>query len=282
MKKAYELEEAVRFEGLGLHSGVETTLEVRGRGDGGEGIVFVRGDKRVEARADRVELRPLCTMIRGDDGTEFYTVEHVMSSLFMMGIVSAEVECAGPEVPILDGSARGFVEGLRRAKKREVGDVGWIDVKERVEVKSEDGGSWVVCDPVEGERMELLFELEYDTPYIGHQSLALVWGEGGDDVVDRVWDARTFCLLEDLERVRAMGLGKGGSLENAVVIGADGVLNAGGFRGEDECVRHKMMDALGDLWTLGKYVKGRIHFHKSGHGLNNMLARRLMGLEGGE
>ena len=279
--KSFVLEGSGSIEGVGLHSGTHVTMQIGPRADNGKGIRFLRETGiPIELDYRLVEITPLCTLIKGQDGTEVQTVEHILSALFMMGVESADIALNAKEIPIMDGSAKPFLELLHRLPKREIGQIDWISASRPFEVKAgflKDG--FVRYEPLSDDEkncMECHFEIDYKNKVIGKQKQSIKLCDGGDDAEGLLGSARTFCLLRDLKQIQQMGLAKGGSLENALVIGEDSVVNDEGFRMENECVKHKLMDSLGDIWTCGKYIRGKIHFYKSGHALNNKFLRTLM------
>ena len=271
------LRSAIGCVGIGLHSGARVTLTLRpGAADGG--IVFRRTDLSPElggvdlpARHDLVTDTRLCTAL-SRDGVRIGTVEHVMAALAACGVDDALVEVDGPEVPILDGSAAPFVflidcaGTVATTASREV-----IEVLETIRV--EDGDAWAELHPSLRPGLEAELEIDFGATAVGRQSLSLVVTSDAFRTV--LADARTFTLAEDVARLRAAGLARGGSLANAVVVDGPLVLNPGGLRHPDEFVRHKLLDVVGDLAMAGAPLQARFRGHRSGHALNNRLLRAL-------
>lgn len=235
------------------------------------GITFLRTDIRlgnaeIPALWDHAEQSPLCTMIKNDAGVSVSTIEHVMAALVGCGVHNALIKVDGPEVPVLDGSAAPFVRGIMAAGvKRLKAPVHVIEVLNPVEVHTAQG--WARLGPGKGLSMD--FHIDFADKAIGRQSKSLNLANG--TFVRELCDSRTFCRASDVEAMRAAGKALGGTLENAVVVDGDTVLSPGGLRHADEAVRHKMLDALGDLALAGAPILGHYEGHKAGHTLTNML-----------
>jgi UDP-3-O-[3-hydroxymyristoyl] N-acetylglucosamine deacetylase len=260
--------------GVGLHSGQRVRVSIR-PAPVGSGIVFVRtdldGDNRVRVTAEAVVQTRLCTVIANDSGVTVATIEHLMAALAALDVDNAVVELDGPEVPIMDGSALPFVQLLDRAgRRRQEAERKYIEVLETVEIV--DGAKCARLSPAD--RFELAFEIEFPTPVIGRQRVELAVTE--DSFRRELADCRTFGFLHEVEALRQAGLARGGTMENAVVIDGDRVLNPEGLRRPDEFVRHKALDAVGDLYALGAPIIGRFEGVLAGHALNNLVARALM------
>lgn len=261
--------------GIGLHTGQHVRLSIR-PAPAGTGVVFVRtdlpeGGNIVPARAENVTQTRLGTVITNASGVSVSTIEHLMAALSALGVDNAFIELDGPEVPIMDGSALPFVQLLdqagfrRQSKVRRV-----IEILRPIEVR--DGDKRATLRPAG--RFEMRFEIDFDTPVIGHQAVELVVTE--QSFRRELAAARTFGFAENVEALRAAGLARGGSLDNAIVIDGDRILNDGGLRFADEFVRHKALDAIGDLYVLGMPILGRFEGVRAGHGLNNALVRALL------
>ena len=237
--------------------------------------MFVRtdldGDNRVKATAEAVVQARLCTVIANDSGVTVATIEHLMAALAALNIDNAIVELDGPELPIMDGSALPFVQLLDRAgRRRQDAERRYIEILGAIEVF--DGDKYACLSPADG--FEMAFEIEFPTALIGRQRVELTVDE--DSFRAELADCRTFGFASEVEALRAAGLARGGSLENAVVIDGDRLLNPEGLRRPDEFVRHKALDAVGDLYTLGAPIIGRFEGVKAGHALNNLAARALL------
>ena len=270
------LRAAIDCTGVGVHSGRTSRLTLRPAAVG-TGIVFRRGDLGVDipARFDHVVDTRLCTVLGlpGRRDVTIGTVEHVMAALAGAGISNAIVEVDGPEVPILDGSAANFMFLIDCAGVVAQGDTERaIAVRRAVRVAHDD--AFAELRPAAGHTsLTIAMSIAFDDPAIGAQSLSLRISE--DSFRREIAAARTFGRAADVAALQANGLARGGSLDNAVVVDGDKVLNPGGLRMHDEFVRHKMLDAVGDLALAGAPVIGRLTGHKSGHALNNRLLRAL-------
>jgi UDP-3-O-[3-hydroxymyristoyl] N-acetylglucosamine deacetylase len=271
----YTLRAPALFAGVGVHTGIYTRVAVRPAPEHG-GIVFVRTDvrdkdNRIPVSGEAVCKTQLGTVIGNAEGVTVSTIEHLMAALVMLGIDNAVVEVDGPEMPIMDGSAEPFVRLIDRAGRRpQAAARQFIEILEAVEVT--DGGKRAALKPALG--FEMAFEIRFPTAVIGRQAIDLHM----DELAFRreLADCRTFGFVHEVEALRAMGLARGGSLENAVVIEGDRVLNPEGLRRPDEFVRHKALDAIGDLYVLGAPVIGRFEGELAGHSLNNQLVRALL------
>ena len=270
----HTLKSAVRFDGIGLHSGLPARMVIHPAA-AEHGIWFRRsdvlfGDAMIPARWDSVRQLPLCTFLENQQGVSVSTVEHVMAALAGCGVHNALVEIDGPEVPILDGSSAAFVRAiLDRGLRRQSAAVRAIRVLETVEVRR--GDAWARLTP--SDRLEIDFRIKFDDAAIGEQSKFLPMSNG--TFVRELCDSRTFCRQADVDAMRAKGLALGGTLENAVVVDGDRILTPGGLRHKDEAVRHKMLDALGDLALAGAPLLGAYTGHRAGHAVTNDLLRAL-------
>jgi UDP-3-O-[3-hydroxymyristoyl] N-acetylglucosamine deacetylase len=240
------------------------------------GIVFRRTDLDepldVPARADFVGETTLgTTLVR--DGVKVATTEHLLSALAGLGIDNARIELSAPEVPIMDGSAGPFVFLLQSAGIVEQ-DAPKRFVRILKSVKVADGDKWARFDPYDG--FKINFEIEFDHPVFKRRSQATSMDFSTTSFLREVSRARTFGFMRDLEYMRSHNLALGGTLDNAIVLDDQGVMNEDGLRYEDEFVKHKILDAIGDLYLLGHSLIGEFSAYKSGHGLNNRLLRTLM------
>ncbi len=265
---------AVSFRGVGLHGGQPVVLTVAPAA-AQTGIVFRRTDagaaaRPIPARYDFVHDTHLCTRLANGDGLTVGAVEHIMAALAGCGISDARITLDGPEVPIMDGSAVAFVHEFLRVGIRDL-DVPWraIRVLETVSVRMNGKVAQLAPAP----RFEMEFSVSFADPAIGRQSKQLVLT--GDAIVSELCDSRTFGFLADVEILRRMGLGRGGGLENAVIVDNGRILNPDGLRHPDEFVRHKMLDAVGDLALAGAPIIGRYTGVKAGHEISNLLLGKL-------
>lgn len=268
------LKSAATFTGLGLHGGQPVRMTVH-PASADYGIWFKRTDVTdrdalIPARWDAVVPSRLCTLVANGADVTVSTIEHVMAALAGCAIHNALIEIDGPEVPILDGSSEPFVRAfIAKGIRRQAAAVRAIRVLDTVEVT--DGEAVARLEPAD--MLEIDFRIEFDEPVIGAQEKRLVMANGV--FVRELSDSRTFCRASDVEAMRANGLALGGTFENAVVFDADRVLSPGGLRHADEPVRHKMLDALGDLSLAGAPVLGRYTGIRAGHALTNRLLRAL-------
>jgi UDP-3-O-[3-hydroxymyristoyl] N-acetylglucosamine deacetylase len=275
MLRQRTLKSIVSATGVGLHTGQKVRMSLR-PAQPDTGVVFRRLDLpqavEVPARADLVGETRLCScLVRGD--VKVYTIEHLMSALSGLGVDNAYVDLDGPEVPIMDGSAAPFALLLQQAGIEEQGaPKRFLRVKKRIEVR--DGDKWALLEPYEGFR--LAFSIVYKHPVIEKSNTSLSVDFATTSYLKEVARARTYGFMHDVEDLRNVGLALGGGLENAVVLDEHRVLNAEGLRFGDEFIRHKILDAIGDLYLLGHPFLAAFSAHKSGHGLNNQLLRALM------
>jgi UDP-3-O-[3-hydroxymyristoyl] N-acetylglucosamine deacetylase len=268
------LKSPASFTGFGLHGGAPVRMVVRPAG-ADHGIWFRRTDvadldQRVPARWDAVSQSRLCTVIENADGVSVSTVEHIMAALAGFAVHNALIEIDGPEVPILDGSSVPFIKGFLAAGLEEQDlPVRAVRILRTVEVR--DGEAMARLEPAE--MLEIVFRIDFDEAAIGVQERSLNMANGA--FVRELSDSRTFCRQSDVDLMRANGLALGGNLDNAVVFDGDQVLSPGGLRHADEPVRHKMLDAVGDLALAGGPILGRYFGERAGHALTNRLLRAL-------
>ncbi|WP_425991276.1 UDP-3-O-acyl-N-acetylglucosamine deacetylase [Brevundimonas sp. TWP2-3-2] len=261
--------------GVGVHTGQRVRLAIR-PAPTGTGIVFVRmdvtdRDNRIVVSGDAVVDARLNTMIENAAGVQLSTIEHLMAAFCALGVSNVIVEVDGPELPILDGSALPFVQLLDRAGfRRQEAPVRYIEILEPIHVT--DGDKHAALYPCD--RYEMRFEIDFDNLLIGNQVVDFVVDE--QTFRNEIMAARTFGFAHEVEALRQAGLARGGSLENAVVIDGDDILNPGGLRMEREFVRHKALDAIGDLYVMGAPLLGRYEGYKAGHAVNNLLVRALL------
>jgi len=262
------------FAGIGLHTGEHVRVSIRPAAIDA-GVVFVRTD--VKDRDNQVRVAPeavvktqLGTVIGNAAGVTVSTIEHLMAALAALSIDNAIVELDGPEAPILDGSSQPFIEILDRVgRRRQEAPRRYIEILDRVDVV--EGDKHASLTP--SDAFEIAFEIAFESAAIGRQRIDLVVDE--QSFREELADCRTFGFVKDVEALRAIGLARGGSMENAVVLEGDRVLNPEGLRRPDEFVRHKALDAVGDLYVLGMPILGRFEGVYAGHGLNNLMVRAL-------
>ena len=264
----------VQFIGQGLHSGADARMTVR-PASAEHGIWFRRTDivdmdNLVPATWDAVEIAPLCTRIVNGRGVSVSTIEHIMAAMAGCGIQNALIDIGGPEAPILDGSSAEFVQGLLSKGLQYLdAPVRAIEVLKRVEVRQ--GMSLASLEP--NKMLQIDFEIDFADEAIGQQRKTLNMANGA--FVRELCDSRTFCRQADIDAMHAKGLALGGTLDNAVVVDGATIVSPSGLRHADEAVRHKMLDALGDLTLAGLPILGRYVGVRSGHSLTNNLLRAL-------
>ncbi len=267
------LSKKVFFKGIGLHSGVPSTINVMpARED--EGIVFKRIDLKennlIKANFNNVTSARLCTTLENNFGTKVSTVEHLLAAFYIIGIDNAIVEIDNEEVPIMDGSSKDFLKELRKtdlieqSKKRK-----YLKISDKVELI--DGKKKISIEPNE-DTLEVNFQLDYQNKVIGKQKNTIDFQK--DNLLD-VSNSRTFCLYEDIEKIKKFGLAKGGSLENAIVVDNEKILNKDGLRNDKEFVNHKILDLAGDFLLSGHRIIGKVKCYQGGHQLTNKFLRKL-------
>lgn len=275
MIKQRTLKNAIRAIGIGLHTGGKVYLTLR-PATVDTGIVFQRVDLNptveVHAKPENVsDTRLSTTLGRGE--VKISTVEHLMSAFAGLGIDNAYVEVSAPEVPIMDGSAGPFVFLLQSAGILEQEQYKqFIRIKKPLQVS--DGDKWVKFEPFNG--FKVSFEIDFDHPILQKSTQFATVDFSTTSFVKEVSRARTFGFMHDLEALRAAGLAQGGNFDNAIVMDSYRILNEDGLRHEDEFVKHKVLDAIGDLYLLGHPLIGAFSAYKSGHALNNRLLQKLV------
>lgn len=262
----------VSFQGIGLHTGKKSHIKILPANED-QGIVFKRIDlnKNFEVKAtyDQVSSARLCTTLENKHGVKVSTVEHLLAALFIKGIDNAIVEIDCEEVPIMDGSAKEFINVLENIelksleKKRK-----YLKISETV--KLTDGERNIYIQP--SDYFEVDFNLKYENKIIGEQNNLVNFQN--DNLID-IYESRTFCLYDDIEKIKKNGLAKGGSLDNAIVVDKNKILNEGGLRNENEFVNHKILDLAGDFMLSGYRVLGKVSCNQGGHQLTNMFLRKL-------
>ncbi len=275
MIKQRTLQNAIRATGIGLHTGDKIYLTLH-PAPLDHGIVFRRVDLEpaVDIRAYALNVGDTTlstTLVNGD--VQVSTVEHLMSALAGLGIDNVLIELTAAEVPIMDGSAGPFVFLLQSAGIQEQdAPKKFIRVKKQVEVR--DGDKVASFKPLEG--FKISFAIEFDHEVFKNRTLQTELDFSTTTFVKEVSRARTFGFMHEIEYLRSRGLARGGSMDNAIVVDTDRVLNEDGLRSEDEFVKHKILDAIGDLYLLGNSLIGEYNAYKSGHGLNNQAVRALL------
>ena len=268
------IKEAIQLEGVGLHNGIKTNLSIE-PGVANSGIVFKRtdiekGKNIIEANYQNVSSPILCTKIKNSHGVTVSTIEHLMAAFYGEGIDNAIVEVDSPEIPIMDGSAFDFVEAIRSAGIQNQKHLKkFIKVLKKVEIK--EGNKHISIEPLANDLI-IDFEVVYENPLIRTRRKTFKLSTGD---LTSIYNSRTFCLYEDIDQIKSQGLAKGGSLDNAIVVKANKILNDDGLRHRDEFVNHKILDCMGDLMLLGSRVFGHVKTSQGGHQLTNKLLREF-------
>ena len=263
----------ISMQGVGLHTGLIANITIKSA-EPNTGILF----KRIDVKNNNIIIPNLfnvtsavfCTTISNEDGVSVSTIEHLMGALYGMGIDNALVEIDNQEVPILDGSAKLFVKAIKEAGIRSSdAPIKVIKIEKIIDFK--DGKKSISIEPSKIS-LDIDFELKYENDLIGNQRNVIKVYE--TDLTE-VYNSRTFCLFEDIKKLKEMGLAKGGSLENAIVVKDKEILNENGLRNEKEFVNHKILDCMGDLYLAGYKIIGKIICSRGGHKLTNQLLRKV-------
>jgi len=268
------LAEPLTFDGIGLHTGQTSKITIL-PGTEDQGIVFKRIDLKnnnlIKANYKNVSSAKLCTTLENSHGVKVSTVEHLLAAFYISGIDNATVEINCNEVPIMDGSAKEFLDVLKKVKTKKLQKkIKYLKVLEKVELIDEKRKMSI--EPSD-EFLEVDFQLNYDNQIIGKQKNIINFTK---DNLNDVSNSRTFCLFDDIEKIKKSGLAKGGSLENAVVVDDQKVLNKGGLRNKKEFVNHKILDLVGDLLLSGHRILGKVKCFQGGHELTNMFLKKML------
>ena len=263
----------ITFKGVGLHSGLDVVMTVK-PAKPNSGILFKRIDIKekniIVPNIFNVSSAVFCTTISNESGVSVSTIEHLMGALYGLGIDNALVEIDNQEVPILDGSAKLFIEAIFKVGiKNSEAPIKIIKIEKKIEFN--DGKKSISIEPSKVS-LDIDFELKYENDLIGVQKNFVKVFES--DLTD-IYNSRTFCLFDDIRKLKEMGLAKGGSLENAIVVKKNKILNEGGLRNEKEFVNHKILDCMGDLYLAGYKIIGKIICSQGGHKLTNQLLRKV-------
>ena len=263
----------ITFNGVGLHSGVNVTMTVK-PAKPNSGILFKRIDLKenniIVPNIFNVSSAVFCTTISNESGVSISTVEHLMGALYGLGVDNVLVEIDNQEVPILDGSAKLFIEEIfKTGIKNSEAPIKIIKIEKRIEFN--DGKKTISIEPSKVS-LDIDFELKYENSLIGTQRNFVNVFES--DLTD-IYNSRTFCLFEDIKKLKEMGLAQGGSLNNAIVVKGNKILNEEGLRNKKEFVNHKILDCMGDLYLAGYKIIGKIICSQGGHKLTNQLLRKV-------
>ena len=263
----------VSFSGIGIHTGRNVNVNIL-PAPPNSGVTFKRIDliqnNIVIPNFENVSEATLCTTVENQFGVKVSTIEHLMAAFFGLGIDNAIVELDGQEVPILDGSAKDFVKILK-ATGLKTSDVPIKLIKINKHVEIAEGDKYISVDKSNA-TLEIDFEINYENHVISCQNNKVNVFE---DNLENIYNSRTFCLFEDIEKLKKLGLGKGGSLKNAIVVKDDKILNPNGLRNEKEFVNHKILDCMGDLYLVGYRLIGSLKCRHGGHSLTNKLLRKV-------
>ncbi len=274
-KNQKTLKKEASLSGIGLHSGVNVDVTLV-PANSNSGIIFKRTDleenNEIIANFKNVSSAKLCTKIQNNFGVSVSTIEHLMAAFYICGVDNLVVNLNGPEVPIMDGSAKDFVKIINGCGLKTLeGKRKFIKIKKKVELKEDDKLINIV--PTKN-NLDVKFTLHYKrSPLIQNQTNSTNFQEKN---LEEIYSARTFCLEEDIEAIKSVGLAKGGSLENAVVVQGDKVLNEGGLRSKKEFVNHKILDLAGDFMLSGARVIGSVECIHGGHALTNKFLRKIL------
>jgi len=267
------LKETIAIDGVGLHNGKKVHIEIK-PAKPNTGILFKRTDIKknnlVVPGVFNVSNAAYCTTISNDSGVTVSTIEHLMGALFGMGVDNALIEINNEEIPILDGSAREFVSEISRVGiETSETPIKIIKIEKKIDFK--DGEKSISIEPNKIS-LDIDFEIKYNNSLIGTQrNLVNVY----QDDLTEVYNSRTFCLFQDVEKLKKMNLAKGGTLENAIVVEGQKILNKNGLRNKKEFVNHKILDCMGDLYLSGYKIIGKLICSQGGHKLTNQLLRRV-------
>ena len=269
------LKESIDLEGIGLHNGIRVNICLK-PAPANSGIIFKRTDvdfdkNIIEANYSNVTSPILCTKIQNSYGISVSTIEHLMAAFYGEGIDNAIVEIDAPEVPIMDGSSFDFVTAIKSFGTEEQNfPRKYIKILKKVEVK--DGSKYISIEPLEKDLI-IDFEIVYKNPLIRTRRKEFRFSKGD---LTSLYNSKTFCLYEDIDQIKSQGLAKGGSLENAIVVKGNKILNDDGLRYRDEFVNHKILDCLGDLMLSGHRIFGHIKTSQGGHQLTNIFLKTLL------
>ena len=271
--KQKTIKEKIDLKGVGLHNGVEVNLTIK-PSKPNTGIIFKRIDINsnniIHANFKNVVEPILCTKLRNENGVTVSTVEHLMAAFYGEGIDNALVEVNASEIPIMDGSAVEFVDAIRSAGMEEQNESKkFIKALKKIEVK--DGKKFISIEPL-NQDLIIDFEIIFNNPLIRTRRKEFKFSN--DDLTE-IYNSRTFCLYEDIDNIKRMGLAKGGSLDNAIVVQGSKILNEDGLRNRHEFVYHKILDCLGDIMLSGNRIFGHIKTSQGGHALTNKLLMKF-------
>lgn len=271
------IQKTIKVVGIGLHSGHKVTATLR-PAPAGTGLIYTRTDispnVQFKCTADAVRDTQLCTALVNENGVRISTVEHLSAALFALGIDNLYIDVDAPEIPVMDGSAYPFIYQISAVGVKELhAPKEFIKVTKPIRVQ--DGDKWAMLEPsARGLQMSLTVDFRHPAIESTNQHIDISFS--GELFRDEISKARTFCFLKDVEFMHAHNLALGGSLDNAIVLDDYSVVNEEGLRYDDEFVKHKLLDAIGDLYMSNRTILGKFSAHKTGHHLNNMMLRELL------
>ena len=275
MKTTYQktIVQPISFEGIGLHSGKKAKISIL-PGNEDSGITFKRVDllknNLIGANYQNVSSTTLSTTLQNKHGVKVSTVEHLLAAFYMVGIDSAFVEIDSQEIPIMDGSAKNFIDVLKKAELKKLNKkIKYLKILDKVELV--DGDRKIQISPKDS--FEVDFELSYKNKIIGNQRNSIDFQR---DELKEIEESRTFCLYEDIKKIKEMGLAKGGTLDNAIVVDENKVINSDGLRNDKEFVNHKILDLAGDFLLSGYKILGKVYCYQGGHQLTNLFLHKLL------
>ena len=275
MNEIYQktIKNPISFTGVGLHSGKKTNLKIL-PGNDNSGIIFKRVDLKannlIEANYKNVSSTTLSTTLENKHAVKVSTVEHLLAALYISGIDSALIEIDNEEIPIMDGSAKDFLTVLKKIDTKKLNSkIKYLKILDKIEFK--DGEREINISPKDS--FEVDFELKHENKVIGNQRNVINFNSGN---LKEIEEARTFCLYQDIQKIKKMGLAKGGSLENAIVVDDSKIMNKSGLRNEKEFVNHKILDLAGDFLLSGYRILGSVFCHQGGHQLSNLFLHKLI------
>ncbi len=262
------------FKGLGLHSGVNSTVKLL-PADADTGIVFKRTDIKnnntIKATYENVTSAKLCTTLENKNGVAVSTVEHLLAALYIVGIDNVVVEISNKEIPIMDGSSKEFVEILNKVGTKKLERFRkFLKVTENIELIENEKS--ISIEP-NNSGLEVEFQLDYKNKIIGKQKNRVIFED--KESLKEIYQSRTFCLFEDIEKIKDKGLAKGGSLDNAIVVKENKIMNQDGLRNNKEFVNHKILDLVGDFLLSGYRILGKVRCVHGGHQLSNSFLRKM-------
>ena len=267
------ISKSVELEGIGLHSGVKTKIKIL-PAKVNTGIVFkridIKKDNLIEANYKNVFSARLCTSLKNKSNISISTVEHLMAAFYMIGIDNALIEVNGPEIPIMDGSSKNFVETIKNVGLETLnGKRKFLKILRTIE--NQEGEKLIAIKP-SSLGLEVNFQLDYKNEIIGKQQNTINFSK---DDLENIYSSRTFCLYEDIAEIKKYGLAKGGSLDNAIVVQDNKVLNKAGLRNDKEFVNHKILDLVGDFFLSGFRIIGNIKSVQGGHQLSTSFIKKV-------